>query len=505
MKRIALFALLAAFVFGSVATASALDLKVKGDWRVHANFTDNLKAGASNKSFDNNTKNTSRTPEDDYNVYQRARVWFDFVANENLKAVLGIEIGNVTWGDTGGGQLGADGVNLKTKHAYLQFNVPNTKVNVTAGIQAIALPNTFGSAILDDDMAALVVKAPVTDNVTTLFGYTRLANLDGANSAGSKADDEVDALFLAAPVKFSGYEFNPFFLMAFIGKDFARSNASYAIGTSKNIYGASGPSFYPYLANRMANANSLNSIDGTTLAWWAGLNAKATAFDPFVFMFDFNYGSIDWKNPTGTNVNKAKVAGWYLDFAVDYKMSFMTPELFFFYGSGEDDKWLNGSERMPSVAPHFVASDIMFDGSQFDAGNSYINTNPFGLMGIGLKLKDISFVEKLKHNITIMYLQGTNDKKSVTNFKGVAGAPDYRSSLINSPDYGFYLTTKDSAWEVNVNTQYMVYDNLAAIVELGYMNLKYDKNTWNTSGTNDYTDKIKADAWRAALGFRYRF
>jgi hypothetical protein len=31
------------------------------------------------------------------------------------------------------------------------------------------------------------------------------------------------------------------------------------------------------------------------------------------------------------------------------------------------------------------------------------------------------------------------------------------------------FTDKDKAWEVNFNTQYRMYENLAAILELGYM------------------------------------
>lgn len=455
MKRFALLAIMAAFVLGTVATASAVEIKASGDWRVHANWVDNMQNF--DAPFDNGKNNTRRTPEDDFNVYQRARIWFNFIANENLKAVLGLEIGDITWGNTGGGQIGADGVNIETKHAYLDFNIPGAPINVKAGIQPIALPSNLGSAILDDDMAALVLTGKINENFSAVVGYSRLYNKDGARrtvradgfGGNSGSEDEVDAMFAILPIKYSSFSIDPFFMAAFIGRD---SVIGQAIGQS----------------------------DPIVPAYWFGFRGDVSAFDPFTIMFDFNYGTYD-------DYGKARdMSGYYFDLVVDYKMSMMTPELFFFYASGFDKtSKVNNKTIMPTVSGAFGATTTVFDGSALDAGTGLDATIPQGLWGIGLKLKDITFVEKLTHTLTIAYLQGTNHKSN--------------SALVSSLGVNG-LTTKDSAWEVDFDTEYKIYENLTGILELGYVNLKLDKNIRNIT-----SDDYKSDAWKVRTGFRYKF
>ena len=60
-----------------------------------------------------------------------------------------------------------------------------------------------------------------------------------------------------------------------------------------------------------------------------------------------------------------------------------------------------------------------------------------------------------------------------------------------------YLTTKDHAWEVNFDHQYEIYENLTAVLELGYINLHLDSDTW--------TDHKTDDAWKAQVMFQYHF
>ena len=68
MKRLAILAILAAFILGTVATASAVELKAGGSWRVVANWLDNT-----------DFADDDGASEDDFAVYQRARVYFDFI------------------------------------------------------------------------------------------------------------------------------------------------------------------------------------------------------------------------------------------------------------------------------------------------------------------------------------------------------------------------------------------------------------------------------------------
>jgi hypothetical protein len=100
-------------------------------------------------------------------VDQRFRLFTSVAANENVKAVLGLEVDNV-WGRVAQpavkevGAVGADaGVGatavIEVKHLYLDFKIPSLGTNVKAGTQ----PVNFGRGlVINDDAAALVITQP---------------------------------------------------------------------------------------------------------------------------------------------------------------------------------------------------------------------------------------------------------------------------------------------------------------------------------------------------------
>jgi hypothetical protein len=151
MKRllICLVALIA--VFALVMPASAAEMKVNGIWNAKAYARDN---------YDGDDDSDDSTQY----VTQRMRMYFNFIASENLKLVYKNEI-DFEWGDTrpsastagtrgrndGGGRSG-DTVNLETKNVYLEFMVPDTPVKATMGLQGITLHK--GWFVSDDFSAA---------------------------------------------------------------------------------------------------------------------------------------------------------------------------------------------------------------------------------------------------------------------------------------------------------------------------------------------------------------
>ena len=93
MKRFAFVALLAALCFGVASSASATELKVKGNLDVYGIWSANL-----------NDFNSDVPDADNYATTQRMRTYFTFLAHENLKAVLGLEMDHV-WGQGGADRL----------------------------------------------------------------------------------------------------------------------------------------------------------------------------------------------------------------------------------------------------------------------------------------------------------------------------------------------------------------------------------------------------------------
>ncbi|NCC24576.1 MAG: hypothetical protein EOM25_05145, partial [Deltaproteobacteria bacterium] len=128
MKRILLLAIAAAFVFASVLPASAVELNARGQFKTQFSWWHN--AGTS-LNFDNDVSQESFTAQ------ERARLWFDFIANENLKGVYAVEVGTFHWGDpAAGAATGARKAQIETLEAYIDFTLEALMgLNIKAGLQ----------------------------------------------------------------------------------------------------------------------------------------------------------------------------------------------------------------------------------------------------------------------------------------------------------------------------------------------------------------------------------
>jgi hypothetical protein len=466
MKRIALAILALAFVIGSVAPSFAVEMQARGSWRAAASWYD----------FDG--EDSDEGNGETFRARQRARVWFDFIANENLKAVLGLEIGDVTWGNEAGVLGTDDDTAIEVKHAYIDFNIPSTQINVKAGLQGIYIPGNLGSPILDDDAAALMVSAPVNDMVSVAAGWIRSYDLED-NTQGiyddveSTSGDEVDTLALLVPVNADGFSVTPYFLYTMIGKN----AIAYEDDDDPNDYDGYLPIADQIVDLKLGNdtfMGILGGVDDDATMWHAGFSAQVDMFDPIVVLMDAAYGSLALEGTT----NDIDVRGYFFDLAVDYKMDFMTPELFFYYTSGADDD-KDEISVFPAINADLTFSSFLMDGAALGECELY-NSDPSDLpmWAIGLKLKDINLVEDLSHTFTIYYAQGTSDKDGWYEKK---------------------FAEDDSLIEVNFDTKYQIYDELAAYLELGYINIDWDDS------------KVHADAgdaedlYKAALGIKYDF
>ncbi len=528
MKRFAWIAMVMALVMVMGVAASAAELKVRGQVQVWARTVDNW-------DFEKSKSRNNNYPyEDDFTVDERARLFFDFVANKDLKFVLQLQIGAATgWGQDGFGLGQGDArtntsTMLKTRQAYLDFNLPDTKINTKAGFFTLALPGYVGdSAILNEETSALVVSAPIIENtVSILAGYARLYDNTAANNtsnpnnlgiAGSNRGygmrDEFDAAVLALPTKFDGIEATPFFVYGWAGKDaLADSIATYGRGglvdggitrglltpAARLAYAGGAP--YPF-------QHDLN-------AWWGALATKVTMFDPIWFAFDFNYGSLTgggvpngdsggvWDN---TKVNDR--SGWLVDFALGYNgLDFMKPKLSFVYTSGEDSDPTNGSERMPTLSQQMMYTP-MWLGNSLSSSSGTMGaptrggSEHMGFWLVSLGLEKISYMENLSHDFYLAYIKGTNSASLLTDPTMLAGNR-ISTGLFNYMP-GHFLTTKDSLVEVDLHTYYNIFKELRLVMEAGYIFQNIDKDTWNTYlGTNDFQP---ANAAKCMIGLVYDF
>ena len=496
MRKLTWLAVLGAMLLTTAAQADGIDVKVKGEW-------DFAFGWAVNSNFYNNRG--EHRDDDNFIARQRIRTQINFIASEYLQGVLMFEIGDIDWGrdDNGkngpgsGGGLDADGVNVETKRAYLDWIIPNTEISVRMGIQGVSLPmaNGYCNPVFSADVAGIVINTPITDMVGVTAFWLRPfnRNLNDANDdrgfGRNHLSDEMDMFGLTLPVTGDGWSVTPWGMYARIG------NAS---------------EFFDYYGmGEIYDAGGRAELNSGANAWWAGISTQIDIWDPLSFGFDVMYGhqskaDIDIFNPASkSGFSEYGTRGWFVEAALNYKLDWGTPGIFGWYASGDsyDDVKDGQFGRMPVVGTDdgFAPTTFGFPGTYSIGSDSVIGVSGVGTWGVGIQIADMSFVEDLTHTLRVAYYQGTNDNDVIK--KGYGGGVTWAGFedpvLPCTGAESMYLTTKDHAWEVNFDHQYQIYENLTAVLELGYINLHLDSDTW--------TDHKTDDAWKAQMMFQYSF
>jgi hypothetical protein len=456
--KIAVYILAVSWAFFASGLSFAAEMKVGGEFKTTAMWYDNWNgqdAGSDNVS------------EDDFSIRTRARFIFRYSASDSLSAVIRLQYGasggGMTWGDpNSGGQIDTDANNIiYIRRLYLEFKWPDTKVLFQAGKLALSMPNQFGSPVLGADAATFAVSSPITGNVSVAAGFARAVDLNRSGETGSSVRDEWDHVYLSLPLKFDGLQVTPFGDLSFLGNGIP---PSYVLGGYTGGIKTPGGTVYE---------------DDYVYPWWAGLSLKMTALDPWTVQGDFNYGQIS----DGDSVNDR--SGWFADLAVSYKgLDFMVPQLMGMYSSGEDDDVGNGSERMPVVRDDWVFGTWYYGGSDLLSGDLTTSEMAAGTWCAGLGLTEMTFIDKLSHDLYVLYIAGTNDSGILDK------APKSLKHLVE-------LTDEDYLVEIDFNHKYMIYEQLAAILELTYVFNGIDEKVWGIAD--------ESDIWKIGLGLNYNF
>ena len=513
MKKLMTLALAAGMLFGAATGASAIDFKAKGQWLFgFAAANDDLTSKKDNRKSDDG---------DDFSAIQRIRMQLDAVASESLSGTLYFEIGNQNWGrQDQGGALGADGNNvIKVKRAYLDWLVPNTDLKFRMGLQGVVLPNKAGgSAVMDTDVAGVTASYTFNENVALTALWARPFNdnftTDGTGNKYDHANylDNMDLFALMLDLKFDGVQATPWVMYGAAGRNAwdAINGGQYNDGNpamTMNPY-MSGfnhvPLGYDQFGDPIYGYNPSSNLYGSM--FWAGLPVAITLWDPLNIEFDINYGYVEsygrfdvYKRNNVNDIRRGKLQreGWLAKALVEYKMDWGVPGVFGWYASGDDGNVKNGSERMPSIAPMGNFTSFMGDGNLGWWLNDY-NTSYAGTWGIGLQIRDMSFMEDLKHTFRVAYWGGTNSP-SMVKYMDSSYAWDNGAGV-----EGPYLTTNDGLLEFNLVNTYQIYENLQLNLELGYVVNMIDQDTWkhSTYNTNQFS---KQDMWKAQLVFAYSF
>ncbi|WP_300881983.1 outer membrane homotrimeric porin [uncultured Desulfovibrio sp.] len=510
MKKIATLLLAAGLVFGVATGASAIDFKAKGQWIMSFDYGQHGDFAGGNSSKGGHTG--YKKGEDDFEARQRVRLQLDAVASEALSGTVFFEMGDTLWGKADqGGALGADGKIVEVKRAYIDWMVPQTDLKVRMGLQGVALPSfTTGSTVLNDDVAGITASYQFNENVGLTALWARPFNdnssytKDYTGKAYDNYMDNMDAFALLVPLSFDGVKVTPWGMYSAIGPNTFRKDDDFRSGPwGAGSYAKAG--LFPVMGalhKDGSSANGARKLSSYGDAWWAGLTGEVTAFDPFRFAWDFNYGSVTWDDDGRLNRS-----GWLASLLFEYKLDWATPGLYGWYGSGDDSNPANGSERMPTLSANNTNnfSNFAFDGDPYIARDGAIGHGMGGTWGIGARLKDMSFVEDLKHTFRVNYIGGTNSPSMGKKLS-------LNDMYANSGEMGMeamYLTTQDSALEIGLSNTYQMYENFVINVEADYIALWLDtsKSVWGARHRNAGGGSIPQtnDAWNINASFVYSF
>jgi hypothetical protein len=221
MKKLAPLLLAAGLVLAAAPAAWPVDVTVSGQADFVAQWTRKGGNKADPYSFDSSARNS---------FYQLVRVWADITASESLHGVLGFEIGEITWGRSGGnlgpgsgGALGSRGVNVEVLDAYLDWTVPRTNLQIRMGMQPFAQPPCVqtSSQVVSAQSAGVIANCAFTPAIgLSAWWFRPLAENSpaGAPPAGRTFAD-LDMLGLALPLSFDGAAVTPWIMGASIGRD----------------------------------------------------------------------------------------------------------------------------------------------------------------------------------------------------------------------------------------------------------------------------------------------
>lgn len=514
MKRIRTLFLAAGMVLALLQPAGAVEFKAQGEWVVSFDYGQN-----GNFTGGNGQTGYSRG-QDEFEAKQRLRIQVDAAVSESLSGTVFLEIGDTTWGHgRSGGAMGADGTIVEIRRAYIDWMAPNTALKLRMGIQGAIVP-TFAMKkpqSLGDDFAAVAFSWQFNDRVGLSGFWGRPYNdnyagkpdgLGGTTRANFM--DNLDAFVLTLPIVLDGFKATPWGMYAAIGPNaFKRYNDDGSFGGNfDNATGVSGPWITRGLLPAWSNKGVVNGADKPFSRYgngfWAGVTGEIDAADPLRTSWDFSYGDVRY------DVNQFNRRGWMGALLIEYAQDWGIPGLIAWYASGDDDNLGNGSERLPTISTggmDNVFSNYALDGKVYIGRDAAMYNNLSGSWGVGLRLRDVTSVENLKHTFRLNYIGGTNNAEILAKAheRGYYPTPNN----FDGSAYGvenMYLTDKDSALEFGLTNVYKVYENLKIALDVGYIALWLDKSadTWGNAAINGRDDTVR-DAWNANLMFLYSF
>lgn len=479
MRVLKVLALAGALTACFAGQALALEVKASGQW----DFSFGYYGNRTHYDADHGPKTNS----DPFLSAMRVRPMFEFKASESLTAVLGFEIGDIFFGQNpgngvgpgSGGQLDADGVNVETRRAYLDWEVPGTPARVRMGIQNMHFPRAVASnPLMNADVAGVAASAQLNDNVGVTLSWARPYDVS-ATDEKKNLFDEMDIAILSVPVKTPSVRVTPWLAGGSVGKDTTYNNAS---------AGAVGPSATSHAA-RASRGRWIpaDQRENQALIWWAGAALELPVVQPFIVKLDAMYGEQDAKGDFNTR-------GYFAATELGYAWSWAKTSFIGWYSSGDRGGKNSSYGTIPVISDDagWGMTSYGMNGQRGINRDKSISGNGIGMWAMGLQVKDVSFTQDLSHLLRAVVMRGTNSGDRINS-----DTPLYTGDGGGNSRY-FYMVSTDTAYEVNFENTYKVSQNLQIGLDFAYIHLDLSKqrsDNWRNT----------EDSWAAMLSFQYKY
>ena len=466
MKKLGLtIAILA--MMGFVVPAMAANFAFHGDMNnrilVYSNHVDWL--DARNDSFG---VINDDTVSDSY-AELKYRYWTEISDDDNnIKGVYAIEIGGIRWGREGsgksqGGSFSGDGVNVETRWAYLDFQVPfiERKARARMGLQ----PFKANSYFWQETATALHFSSVITDSVDYELAFIR--SVDKFNDIADNANDDIDN----------------------VDSFYGRLNAKPTDAIKVGIWGLYMHGNPDAAANGTIDPRDYEikqfATDTNLDVYTIGTDGSAT-FGNFFVNWDLMYqgGDIDDVDFLAVTPGTVRDAGavlasddfdlsaYFLHADIGYKMGKAKFTYTFWYASGDDDPNDNDFDAFLAVDVDREDSMTIFEGPFVD-DVTYFTERPYMLTN-GFVMNKLAFDYQWTENLTVgtaaMYMLTAED------FDYVDGNGNNQSE-------------DEIGVEINGFLKYKLYKNLEFALNAGYLfagdGMDFFEQGTNRDGSSD--------------------
>ncbi|MBS5049969.1 MAG: outer membrane homotrimeric porin [Desulfovibrionaceae bacterium] len=490
--------LAAALSAGAAPSAHAVEVKASGVMEILFESAHNIASANRFQDYDDNGSHQKH-----FSAVQKLKLSLDFVLSESLSARYTAQAGAFTWGgptspsysigagnasEASGGALGSRAANIVTKEAYLDWMIPGTDARVRMGQQFLMLPGfAFPNPVLGNWGTGVAVSAPATDslrlNAFWLRAYSdfRRGTVDNA----APGNDNLDLVSLAANYRIDGFQATPWLMAGRLGDAVTNFNQPYnSIYVKNGLLPVTGYEQFGRAADGHVVSLGLAPSDSTL--WFGGLSLELTRFAPLRLALDAYYSA-------SINAHRStERSGWFVGGSAEYETPWGVPAFKAWYASGDNGDLTDGSERALGVRGGFTpGAPVLFNSFAYGLSETSNRGEAAGTWGASLQWNAASFVPRVFHSLRATYVQGTNN-------------PNMARYAVNSGP-ALYMTRRDHAVELDLDTTISIYANLAAMLELSYVFQDFDGEVWrNLPGTTGAGASF-SDAWRAGLTFTYTF